>query len=419
MGASLHPDTEIVINVEKPVAGGRMLARYAGQVVFVVGAIPGERVRARVERVSRQLAYAEVVDVLEESPDRREPNVHLACGGSLYAHIAYSRQLSLKSELIADAFARIGKIILPSKVDVAASSEEGYRIRARLHVRGGRIGFFREGTHELCDPGPTRQLLPATVTALRRLEERLKAKEITSGVCELAENLKGDERVVFIEADQDCEGIGAIDHIDGITGIVPAGYGPENVTDTINAGAGDIVLTHHVRSFFQGNRFLLTSLAGRVVSMVPDGDVVDLYSGVGLFAISLASAGRSKVVAVEGDRFSAKDLQINAAPYSAHVAVKPVSVERFLDDGRVGTPRTLVLDPPRTGVSGEAMTGIVALKSERVVYVSCDAATMARDARRLIEGGYQLERIEGFDMFPNTPHVETVTSFVREPRAAG
>src|SRR3954469_11712798 len=138
-----------------------MLARHDGQVVFVAGTIPGESVRARVERLSKQLAFAETLEVLEASPDRRTSGVDWACAGSIYAHIAYPRQLSLKSELVADAFARIGKITLPAATPVMGSAEQGYRMRARLHAREGRFGFFREGTHELCDAGPTNQLLPA------------------------------------------------------------------------------------------------------------------------------------------------------------------------------------------------------------------------------------------------------------------
>ena len=167
----LQPESEVTLTIEKPVAGGRMLARHEGQVVFVAGAIPGERVRARVERVSKQLAFAETIDVLEASPERRPAIVDWACGGSLYSHIAYERQLALKSETVSDSFARIGKIQLPGPVPVMPSEEHGYRMRARLHAQQGTFGFFREGTHDLCDAAATRQLLPATIDALERLQQ--------------------------------------------------------------------------------------------------------------------------------------------------------------------------------------------------------------------------------------------------------
>src|SRR3954462_12335364 len=153
----LTPGQTLDVHVEKPAVGGRMIARVDGQVVFVAGAIPGERIRAVVERVVKGLAYADTVAVDEPSASRRPAAGDPLCGGCLYAHIAYDRQREIKALVIRDAFARIGRIELAAPVDVEASPEEGYRRRARLHVSGGLVGFYREGTHELCDPRPTRQ----------------------------------------------------------------------------------------------------------------------------------------------------------------------------------------------------------------------------------------------------------------------
>jgi 23S rRNA (uracil1939-C5)-methyltransferase len=186
--------------VERPVAGGRMLARHDGRVVLVAGAIPGERVRARVERVSRAVVWAETIEVLEPSADRRPPVCDQACGGSLYAHIQYERQRTLKAEVIADAFRRIGKIELPQPPDVAGSPEQGYRLRARVHVRKGRAGFYREGSHELCDAAATHQLhaeaIPAVVSVLSSMRGRLAACD---GVV-IAENVRATERVLHLLA---------------------------------------------------------------------------------------------------------------------------------------------------------------------------------------------------------------------------
>jgi tRNA/tmRNA/rRNA uracil-C5-methylase (TrmA/RlmC/RlmD family) len=367
-----------------------MLARHDGQVVFVLGAIPGERVSARVERVSRQLAFAEVVEVLEPSPDRRNPNVDLACGGSLYAHISYARQLSLKSELVADAFGRIGKITLTGPTAVMASREDGYRMRARLHIRSGHMGFFREGTHDLCDAAATRQLLPATLNALKQLD----LNDAVS--CEVSENIPADQRAIQMEFSQ----------------APPVIHGEPRVTDQLAVAGASVMLAHDVRSFFQGNRWLLPAFTERVVSHIPAGRVTDLYAGVGLFTMSLAALGRTDLAAVEGDRYSAADLQANARAFGTAVTVTHASVEEYLERRSVRAPATLLLDPPRTGVSGEAMSGILALKPQRVVYVSCDLATLARDARRFAEAGYRLEHVEAFDLFPNTAHVETLAVFV-------
>lgn len=417
---SLLPQSEIIVAIDKPVAGGRMLARHDGQIVFVAGAIPGERVRVRVDRVSTHLAFGEAVEVIEASTDRRGAAVDWACGGSLYAHIAYERQRRLKSEVIADAFARIAKMPLAAEVVVRASKEEGYRMRARLHARHGKLGFFREGTHDLCDAAATRQLLPDSIDALRRLEGALQAVAVTS--CELSENAAATERAVLLELAPSAAVPNHIDPIEGISGLqfidhqqghMVVSYGSPYVSDLIPVSDFTVALTHHVQSFFQGNRHLLPELVTHVLAQVPAGAVTELYAGVGLFAVSLAARGDVQVMAVEGDRSSARDLESNAAPYGAATRVQNLSVESYLKRRGLQRPDTLLLDPPRTGVSTEAMSGIIGLKASRVVYLSCDPATLARDVKRFSEAGYHLEHIEAFDLFPNTAHIETLAVLTR------
>ena len=427
----LAPGAEIELTIDKPVAGGRMLGRHEGQVVLVAGAIPGERVRARVERVGRGVAYAATIRVIEPDADRREPEGDWACGGAVYAHIRYPRQQALKSEVIADAFARIGKLPLQNPVPVAPSEERGYRMRARLHVRDGRIGFFREGTHDLCSAGATGQLLPAAAEVVERLAGRL-GREPFDGLnsIEIAENLPADERVLHFEIDRqghadrlerfaEIGGVSGLTYATGEDGGTRLAWGSPFVTDLVSLPAGEgappvtVRLRHHVRSFFQGNRWLLQPLAARVLDQVPPGDVVDLYAGVGLFAVSLAALGRRSIVAVEGDRLSAADLHENAAPYGDAIDTRQMPVEEFLQREKGTPPATIVLDPPRSGMSREAVKGVLDRGARRLVYVSCDLATLARDVRSLVDRGYGLVHLEAFDLFPNTAHVETLAVLAR------
>src|SRR2546422_718612 len=131
----ITPGHIVTLTIEKPAAGGRMIARVDGQVVLVDGAIPGGRVSARIERVGGGVAFAATTTVEESSPDRQDAATDRLCGGCLYAHIAYPRQLELKSLVIADAFGRIGHVRLPNAVSIAPSPGQGYRMRARLHRR--------------------------------------------------------------------------------------------------------------------------------------------------------------------------------------------------------------------------------------------------------------------------------------------
>ena len=420
----LTPGAEIVLTVDKAVAGGRMLGRHDGQVVLVAGAIPGERVRVRVGRVARQVAYGDTVEVIEAHPDRRATGGDWACGGAVYGFIRYERQLALKADVIADAFVRIAKLPLASPVPVAPSEERGYRLRARVHVRGGRMGFFREGTHDLCDVRGTGQLLPATTDVLDLVQERMRTKPLDGlASIEIAENVPADQRVLHVELgdSRQAAGLAGVDGVTGLTCATPEDpaprlvWGSPWVVDVVHPPAGPqpVTLRHHVRSFFQGNRWLLPVLAGRVLAQVPEGEVIDLYAGVGLFAVSLAALGRHSIVAVEGDRTSAADLQANSAPYGDRIQVRRVPVEDYLQRGEGAAAATIVLDPPRSGMSRAAVTGLLTRGAPRLVYVSCDLATLARDVRLLVDRGYRLDHLEAFDLFPNAAHVETLAVLSR------
>lgn len=423
------PGSTIALEVDKPAVGGRMLARYGGQVVLVSGAIPGERVTARVERVRKGVVYAETVDVPSPSADRRPSAADWRCGGNVYAHIAYDRQRSLKGAIIQDAFGRIGRVPLSHAPQVTASEEAGYRMRARLHVQEGRLGFLREGSHELCDAGATGQLLPETVEWLRRVQERLgggSLRGITS--IELAENMPATERVCHLElqAGVDVNALAALSMEPGLTGLTASRLmrpgverlsGVPSVTDVLHVSDESppraVRLRRDVRAFFQSNRFVLPALVRHVAACVATGPVVDLYAGVGLFGLSLAAAGADEVTLVEGDPVSSADLHGNAEPFGDRVRVVRGSVEEWLASSGPAPTTTVVVDPPRTGMSREAVSGIVRLRPRRLVYVSCDVATLARDVRTFLDAGYQLGGVRGFDLFPNTAHVESVAVLTR------
>jgi tRNA/tmRNA/rRNA uracil-C5-methylase (TrmA/RlmC/RlmD family) len=407
----------VTLTVEKPAAGGRMIARKNGQVVLVAGAIPGERLTARIERLGKGVAYAQAVGIEDGSPDRRPPFTDPLCGGCLYAHIAYPRQLEIKSQVIADAFTRIGRIPLSLPVAVAASRDDGYRMRARLHVRGGRAGFFREGTHEICDARATRQLLPETCDVLDRIAAGLRslgAGDVRE--LEVAENLTASQRAVHLDTILPVDGrrFAALAGSEGLTGLTLGADtlgGTPKVIDVLTIDGHEVTLGRHVLAFFQGNRYLLRDLVTCVVGGLEHGsEVVDLYAGVGLFAVPAAAARGARVKAVEGDRVAAMDLEANARATAGAVQAIHEPVEAFV--GRTKqSPDVLIVDPPRTGMSREALDGAVALRAAKVVYVSCDVATLARDSRRVLDAGYTLTSIEAFDLFPNTPHVEMVAKF--------
>ena len=416
---------DVSVDIEKPAAGGRMIARYDGQILLVSGSIPGERVSVRIDRVEKRLAFASIIEVIEASADRRPASDPL-CGGCVYSHIAYPRQVTLKAGIIADAFTRIGRIPVEQPLAVTPSPEIGYRLRARLHVRRNAAGFYREGTHELCDARSTNQLSHGAMDAVDRTLGALGDDRASVSSLELSENIAADERAVHFDVVPDARTLEpvlarAVD-AGALTGCTARGQvgpfvrvGNPVVVDPLSTLTRGRVSTGGLRrqpaSFFQANRFLLPELVVTVLESTPaNTSVLDLYAGAGLFSVALAAAGHERIIAVEGDRYSGSDLRENAASYPDGLRVFMSSVEDYLPRHRERT-QTVVVDPPRTGISREAMESIAALGAGRVIYVSCDPPTMARDARRLLDAGYRIVSLKGFDLFPNTPHVETVGVF--------
>lgn len=404
------------LTIERPAAGGRMIARHGGAIVFVAGAIPGEIVEADVEKTQRGTVWAVTRTVLEASPDRVTATDG-ACGGSVFSHVAYPRQRALKSEIITDALRRIGRITLDAPLEVVPSPVDGYRMRARLHVRDARIGFFREGTHTLCDAASSRQLRDDTIEVIGRLQDALSAAP--SGLVtdiEVSENVGATDRAIHLVLHPDAEPapLAALVQVGGLTGASCShGDAPQTIdlfgSPMVSDEVCGVRVDRHVRSFFQGSRYLLEPFTQWVVDGVGTGPLVDLYAGVGLFSLTARRRITGSITAVEGDPFAARDLKQNAR---GEITVVELPVEQF----RVRSAEpvaTVIVDPPRTGMSKDALAAALAVGASRVIYVSCDVATLARDARGVLDAGYRIDTARAFDMFPNTAHVETVMSFAR------
>jgi 23S rRNA (uracil1939-C5)-methyltransferase len=240
---------------------------------------------------------------------------------------------------------------------------------------------------------------------------------------EVSESVDASQRAVHVEASHplDARIVARMPAPSGVTGLTvtvrdvrgaaveSVVFGSPFVEDVVRVRDGEIRLRRHVMSFFQGNRFLLPALVDEVIAHVRHGDrVLDLYAGTGLFSIAAAALRGAVATAVEGGRTSAADLRANASAVGAGVVTTVhLPVEAFVGQSSERFD-VAVVDPPRTGISREALQGVMRLRPGTVVYVSCDVATLARDVRRLVDGGYRLVRLVGFDLFPNTPHVEAV-----------
>lgn len=415
------PGTMLSLQIERPAVGGRMIARHDGAVVLVAGAIPGEQVMARVERVQRRTVWARVTEVVEASPDRVEVEPALACGGNVLAHMTAARQVAIKSEMLADAFRRIGRLELPA-TPVAASPADAYRTRARVHVRGGQWGFFAEGSHTLCDVPGSRQMSAQSADVISRLCAALARRGAgTSAEIEWAETADGAHRAAHITLERaDGKAMAALGLVEGLDAATWSAadrdkehqlWGDAHLVDRVSVAGRDVAVLHHARSFFQGNRFLLQPLVDDVMGRLAGSRLLDLYAGVGLFSVAAASAGKT-VVAVEGADTAADDLRRNAAAHPA-LSYRHAAVEDECELATAAQADTVVVDPPRTGLSAEVARALGAGGVRRIVYVSCDPATLARDVRVLVDAGYTMSDVRAFDLFPRTGHVETVLTLTR------
>lgn len=394
---SINVGDIIEVETERLAYGGDAVARLAGLAVFITGAAPQERVRARVVERKKNFARAVIDQIIEPSPARREPLCRYFgdCGGCQLQHLSYEAQLEAKAGFVRDALARIGKIDWPEEIKVHSASELGYRSRAQIKLepprsperRGElRVGFNRAGSHSVCDIESCPILVPELNTALASI--RLSVNEQTNGSA-----YAGPFEIEMA----------AGDHSLALFPEMP-GFPASEIKRRI----GEHTYSFSATNFFQVNALLLDRFVAEALGDRSGGVALDLYAGVGLFTLPLARRFE-RVIGVESDTAAAKYARINLAENGiSNVEFHNERVERWLA-GFKGSPDFMVLDPPRSGAA-EAVNTIIELKPSAIRYVSCDPTTLARDLRRLAEGGYKIASVMAFDLFPQTYHVETIVT---------
>jgi len=389
--AASHGEETVELTIDALAQGGDGVGRDAnGRVVFVPFTAPGDRVRARIVEARRRFARGRVATLLAAGPSRVEPpcGVFGECGGCAWQHVDYAAQVEAKRTLIRDALERIGHLAVPGPVEmVPCPAPYGYRIRTRVRVEGRRAGYRRRRSHALC---PTRHC-PILAPALERELPRLPAR---------ARRRRGDW---WLAADAE-----------GRAHAAPAGARAGR-TPPFALRVGGRRLEVDPGGFTQSNGPLFETLAAAVGEAAGHGALaVELFAGAGYLTLGLAERF-ARVVAVEGDPRSAARLARNRdAAGLAGVEIVTAPVEEALRRPPLASlrPEVLVLDPPRTGLPGDAMRTLTDLSPARIVYLSCDPATLARDAAALSGAGWRLERVCGFDLFPQTPHVEVLCQLV-------
>jgi 23S rRNA (uracil1939-C5)-methyltransferase len=381
------------IRVEKLVYGGRGLARTDSGVVFVDRVLPGERVE--VEIVSRQKDYAQarLVRVIEPSEHRVSP----ACpnfesvGCCDWSHIDPPHQTRIKEDILIESLRRLGQQEWTDPAPIIPSPASGYRIRVAFHVASGRPGFVREGTHDIVPIETCASLSPELNSFLGEARLALAAGRYpgTDSIRAVASPTGGDVAAVFLKGREK----------------TPWSH------RAVEAQVGGYTFRLRPTSFFQPNRYTLEPLMSRVAALTGRRSLVlDLFCGDGFFSLAIARRA-DRVVGV--DRRSTTNASRNAHRNGIeNIRFVKSSALAFLKNSDI-RPDAVVIDPPRSGAGKNLMRRVANLGAPRIVYVSCNPATLAADTRVLSTHGYRMTQVELVDQFPNTHHVEALACFRR------
>jgi 23S rRNA (uracil1939-C5)-methyltransferase len=413
---------QLELTVDSMAQGGDGVGRDEGMVVFARGGLPGERVRVRLVERRSNFVRGEVVEVLAPSPERVAPRPG-ADAHAPWGHIAYAAQLRFKEQIVREQLAKLAGVAdAPLRPIIAAPRPWGYRNSARLHAQGGRIGYHEAGTNHVVDLPEDPMLLPAlndALAGLRDLAEPGQLEGVTLrasaaygyGLAALRPGHAGEPEDLELLATAwrahtpSLAGV-TVERAHGRPGGLLAGDA------TIHDELGGIVFELGPESFFQANAdqaARLIELVSAALAPAPGLSLLDLYSGVGTFALPLADAGAS-VIAIEEHPAAVADGERSAALNGIEaVSFVQAPVERALPGAEPGFDG-VVLDPPRRGCHPAVLEELARLAPPRIVYISCHPGILGRDLVPLLRAGYSLEAVQPVDLFPQTPHIETVVT---------
>lgn len=412
------PSSEHEITLDKLTYGGEAMGRLSdGRATFVPFGLPGETVRIRLTQEKQNFARGEIVQILKPSPDRIEAKCkHFTqCGGCHYQNLSYEKQLLAKADILRDQLQRIGKIENPPiQPMVAAPSEWNYRNHVQFHLtEEGKIGFINtRGNRTL--PIEECHLPESSIDNFWRelqFESKMNLERISLRA--------GDNEELMLVLESETEETPELE-IEADISIVHI-YDEHPV---VIAGSNHLTIQilgkdFHVSapSFFQVNTKMAEKMVEHLQTQLPITNqpitLLDLYCGVGLFSKFFAPK-YAKVIGIESSESANEDFSINLDEFD-NVELYEGAAEEILPAlaPQLTQPIHMIIDPPRAGIDKFALDAILQINPQVMAYVSCDPSTLARDAARLIKGGYTLQQVTPFDLFPQTYHIESISIFTR------
>jgi 23S rRNA (uracil1939-C5)-methyltransferase len=430
----------LLLTIEKLIYGGEGLARLPpddrgrGQAAFVPFVLSGERIDAAITERKPGFVRARLETLVESSPRRVPPPCPYfgPCGGCHYQHSSYEHQLEIKSEILRESLARTARIELPVPIQVHPSRPWNYRNRSRLQVQTKphfALGYFKMSSHELLAVEECPISSPTINRGIRAVFEGGRAGRVPEGVreIELFANAEDNELLIEISATREARRARLRTWAEDLHASLPQTAGIvvyreasfrslRSQEKLLTMGKGSLTYkigqaSYRVSagSFFQTNRHLAAELV-EVVTAGQSGDfALDLYAGVGLFSKTLA-AGFRHIVSVESSVTSSSDLSYNLPSNGEAVQA---TTEQYLARMEKRGVDLAVVDPPRSGLGERVARGLGSLGAARIVYVSCDPVTLARDLAWITRSGYRVDQAHLFDLFPQTYHLEGIFHLVR------
>ncbi|MEV0158639.1 class I SAM-dependent RNA methyltransferase [Nonomuraea fuscirosea] len=405
-----------------PVAhGGWCVARHEGRVVFVRHALPGERVIAEVTEETTRFLRADAVEILEASPDRVVPPCPYAgpgrCGGCDWQHATPEAQRRLKAQVVAEQLRRLAGIEREVVVEEVPGAKDGLGWRTRVQfaaTAGGELGFRRHRSHDV-------EVVDACLIAHPEVEAVGVEEHLWPGAAgvEVIASSGGDRAVVVAPRPRRSVTVPDLEAPASI--LLDQGKGrtvPRRGSGVLHEQVGDREFRVAGSGFWQVHPGAAETLLDAVLAYAapePGEWALDLYCGVGLFAAGLAEAvgPEGAVFGLESEAAAVRDARANLRDLP-QATVERGRVEEALDRFQIERADLVVVDPPRSGLGRDVVDRIASLEALRIVYVSCDPATLARDLAWLGERGYALSDLRAFDAFPMTHHVECVALLDRE-----
>jgi 23S rRNA (uracil1939-C5)-methyltransferase len=401
------------ITIEKIVHGGDAMGRAPdGRPVFVPFAAPGERIRVEPEESRKGFFRARLVEVIEPAPDRIAPRCrHFGeCGGCQFQHLTYASQVRAKESILREQLLRLGGIPdAPIRPVIVSASEWNYRNHVQGTPAGSRLGFFRAGSQSVLPIEECHLPEPRLWELWNNLEW-----EPDPGLRQIGFRAGDDDEMIVFEGEA-----GGIPEVVVESDVSAAWLDSQGETFYLAGGPLRYEILGRAfmvsaGSFFQVNTGRIPAMVNTVMELADPGrdeTALDIYCGTGLFSAFLAERA-ARVVGIEESPSAAADFEVNLDSFDT-VELYAASAEAALE-AITARAEVAVVDPPRSGLSAEAMRALLHAAPGRIVMVSCEMSTLARDARILARAGYRLTDLVPIDMFPQTSHLETVSRWMKE-----